>query len=221
MKRKVREPAAWSSEQSIHRSFETPILADSLVLTREPTPAVQVASRRHDSSTMPSTRHPRRTSRPRRVTERLLALVPVALALATLGVGLLAASNGALDGALWLLVVGWVLLSPLSALLLWDVDLPAVDPRWARGPATEDASTTDGPVATLRERFARGEIDHEEFERRLDDLLGSAADAASEAGGGTDVEADARAPLDANADAGLDDHDRDDRDDAVEFEFSG
>ena len=119
---------------------------------------------------MPSTRHPRRTSRPRRVTKRLLALVPVALALATLGVGLLAASNGALDGALWLLVVGWVLLTPLSALLLWDVDLPAVDPRLARGSTTRDASATDGPVATLRERFARGEIDHEEFERRRDRL---------------------------------------------------
>ncbi|QLH79883.1 SHOCT domain-containing protein [Halosimplex rubrum] len=38
-----------------------------------------------------------------------------------------------------------------------------------------DRSGGDDPVETLRERFARGEIDQTEFERRLDALLASEA----------------------------------------------
>lgn len=38
-------------------------------------------------------------------------------------------------------------------------------------PDDEDDTETPGPVAELRERYARGEIDRGEFEQRLDDLL--------------------------------------------------
>lgn len=44
--------------------------------------------------------------------------------------------------------------------------------RWLRSP--DDASTEETeqePLTTLRQRYARGEIDRPEFERRLNDLL--------------------------------------------------
>ena len=42
-----------------------------------------------------------------------------------------------------------------------------------RGPSTTapEPQSEDTPLATLRERYARGEIDDEEFERRVEHLL--------------------------------------------------
>jgi uncharacterized membrane protein len=38
-------------------------------------------------------------------------------------------------------------------------------------PSDDDAADASSPVEELRERYARGEIDRDEFERRVDDLL--------------------------------------------------
>jgi len=41
---------------------------------------------------------------------------------------------------------------------------------------TDDAADSDDPVEALKDRYARGEIDDAEFERRLEELLGTASD---------------------------------------------
>ncbi|SMO39012.1 SHOCT domain-containing protein [Halorubrum cibi] len=72
-------------------------------------------------------------------------------------------------------VVGFLILLPLVAVL--GEDFPLVEPADA---TTETAASADAgrseshaanPVATLRRRYATGEIGEEEFERRLDRLL--------------------------------------------------
>lgn len=53
-----------------------------------------------------------------------------------------------------------------------DGDREAVRDERESTPADESrADAGDDPVAVLRERYARGRIDEEEFERRLDRLL--------------------------------------------------
>ncbi|WP_066411871.1 SHOCT domain-containing protein [Halorubrum aethiopicum] len=72
-------------------------------------------------------------------------------------------------------VVGFLILLPVVAVL--GEDFPLVEPAdaTAEAAATADAgqagSREDDPVATLRRRYATGEIDEAEFERRLDRLL--------------------------------------------------
>ena len=64
-------------------------------------------------------------------------------------------------------ILGFCVLIPLVALL--GEDFPLVESEPADG---ESASAADGdPLATLRERYATGEIDEAEFERKLDRLL--------------------------------------------------
>jgi uncharacterized membrane protein len=73
-------------------------------------------------------------------------------------------------------VVGFLILLPLVALL--GEDFPLVEPADATAESAATATATagsesreDDPVATLRRRYATGEIDETEFERRLDRLL--------------------------------------------------
>ena len=130
--------------------------------------------------------HPVRT-----VVRRLIALLPVLLAVGTIPVALLSLINLDIVNALEVLVNGLLLLTPLSALLAWvvlglspvdlpwglaerSVDLPGVTVSTGAdrtGHASGTATAEDGPVALLRERFARGEIDQAEFEARLDRLI--------------------------------------------------
>lgn len=63
-------------------------------------------------------------------------------------------------------IAGFFLLLPLVWLL--GDDFPLVKPAGADDSA---AMTAENPVAALRERYASGEIDDAEFERRLDRLL--------------------------------------------------
>lgn len=83
------------------------------------------------------------------------------------------------DQGWWLgfMLVGYVVLVPLVALLAGD---EADRAKWWHGderdePASrsEDASTaeTDDALATLRERYARGELTDEQFERKVERLL--------------------------------------------------
>ncbi|MFC5277654.1 SHOCT domain-containing protein [Halorubrum rubrum] len=71
-------------------------------------------------------------------------------------------------------VTGFLLLLPLVALLGDDVPLvePA-DPAETTSANVGETRSHDGenPIATLRRRYATGEIDEPEFERRLDRLL--------------------------------------------------
>ena len=62
-------------------------------------------------------------------------------------------------------VVGFFLLLPLVWVLEDDFPLAESDS------AAAAEGDTENPVATLRERYATGEIDDAEFERRLDRLL--------------------------------------------------
>lgn len=61
-------------------------------------------------------------------------------------------------------VVGFFPLLPLVRVLEDDFPLVESDSAAAEGDA-------ENPIATLRERYATGEIDDAEFERRLDRLL--------------------------------------------------
>jgi hypothetical protein len=77
----------------------------------------------------------------------------------TLGLSALTAvlSLGALPAVVT--IVGWFLVAPVLAILTYYED------------DENDAGDADDPVATLRERYARGELTEAEFERRLDRLL--------------------------------------------------
>ncbi|WP_436928350.1 SHOCT domain-containing protein [Halosimplex halobium] len=129
----------------------------------------------------------------RTVTRRFVALLPVLIAVATLPVALLALFNAGVVTALEIAVTGWLFATPVTAILAWVVlDLSPVDLPGSLGerrvdlPSMFDGGASDGgrsagddPVETLRERFASGEIDQVEFERRLDALL-AAEDATGE-----------------------------------------
>lgn len=100
-------------------------------------------------------------------------------AVVTLPLGILAALFVGLQAAAAVFVVGWLLLTPASAVLFGS---PEPGPEWADDEVSdlieermkeamdEQGSSTD-PVDELRERYARGEIDELELERRLDALL--------------------------------------------------
>ena len=111
---------------------------------------------------------------PRGAIEKGLALVPVRLALATGVIALLQVVNGLpAETVIETLIVGWLLATPVAALVLWP--LPDAVPVPSLGTATASADDVDAdaedPVQVLRDRYATGEIGQEEFERRLDDLL--------------------------------------------------
>lgn len=62
-------------------------------------------------------------------------------------------------------VLGWLLLTPL--LLFWGEEIAA----FVFGESEPEAESTVSPVDELKVRYARGEIDEAEFERRVDVLL--------------------------------------------------
>ncbi len=76
-----------------------------------------------------------------------------------------------------LMVVFWVLVITLIVLgIRWLIRSdrnsrlsggPGVGPGWGGGPSPDD------PLEILRQRYARGEIDDEEFERRRKTLTGT------------------------------------------------
>jgi putative membrane protein len=76
---------------------------------------------------------------------------------------------GAVAAALILLVLlGWVLLNLLPVIFVIVATLLGV--RWLMG--TDRPPGLDPAMALLRERYARGEIDKQEFEARKRDLEG-------------------------------------------------
>jgi uncharacterized membrane protein len=83
-------------------------------------------------------------------------------AVTTLPVGILAGLFLGGDAAAVVFVVGWFLLVPLFGVLSEE--------EVVRSDA-EDETAASSPLDELRERYARGEIDEVEFERRLERLL--------------------------------------------------
>lgn len=105
-------------------------------------------------------------------------------AVATLGVGVLVAILFGLFEAAIVFVVGWLLLVPVLGILsdamestgatgAGDEIEAAVEQRVADAVAgeTRDAGSDEDPVEALRERYARGELGDEEFERKLERLI--------------------------------------------------
>ena len=101
--------------------------------------------------------------------KRLIGLIAVlSFGLTSLFAVLLPTALGPLIPATF--IAGFFLLIPLVAVLGEDFPLVAADDPDADA-STGSATTAERPVAELRERYATGEIDEREFERRLDRLL--------------------------------------------------
>jgi len=100
-------------------------------------------------------------------------------AVVTLPLGILAFVFGNWQAAAVVFVVGWFLLVPASAILFgpsWEEEMEQVAEfqeaaERLDGESGGEATTQPDPVDELRERYARGEIDEAEFERRLEGLL--------------------------------------------------
>jgi len=106
-------------------------------------------------------------------------------AVATLGVGVLVAILFGLFEAAIVFVVGWLLLVPVFGVLsdtfgtsetgAGDEIEAAVQQRVADSIAESAGRRASGddedPVEALRERYARGELGDEEFERKLERLI--------------------------------------------------
>lgn len=121
---------------------------------------------------------------------RLVRAAPALFAVTTLPAVALAAILVGGQAAAVVAILGWFLLTPLSAVLLdevFEVDdgddedleraLDALREWRADDTVSRPDGSTDGPtderdpVDRIRERYAEGDIDEAEFERRLDLLL--------------------------------------------------
>jgi uncharacterized membrane protein len=93
--------------------------------------------------------------------EKLTAATPIL----TLGLGLLALFAG-VDNWWVIFVIGWAVVTPLMG-ILFDED----EADEEHGTTTEPARETQDALDTLRERYARGELSEEQFERKVERLL--------------------------------------------------
>lgn len=113
------------------------------------------------------------------VRERAVENATEIASMIVLGLGLLALFTGWPPIPFWaIFAVGFAVVVPIVAVLAGEEDEydgdEGRDERWANGDShREDSSTgTDGDaLETLRERYARGDLTDEQFERKLDALF--------------------------------------------------
>lgn len=102
--------------------------------------------------------------------ERLTAAVPIA----TLGFGLLALFMG-FEWFWMVFVLGFAVLTPLVSVLFGESDEEWEEfTKDAAGATTGEDDRTDSQqdaLETLRDRYARGELTEEQFERKVERLL--------------------------------------------------
>ncbi|WP_436908152.1 SHOCT domain-containing protein [Halosimplex marinum] len=96
-----------------------------------------------------------------------VAGVGILVAILTLPVGLLTALFVGAVPAAAVFVVGWFLLTPV--LVTFAEEVGALLPGYGDD---EPDEASDDPLAELKARYARGEIDDDEFERRVERLVG-------------------------------------------------
>lgn len=89
------------------------------------------------------------------------------VAVVTLPVGVLFALPGLEGVTAAVFMIGWFLLVPI--LLFWGEEVADL----LVGERGDDVAAAVDPVTELQARYARGEIDEEEFDRRLSMLLES------------------------------------------------
>jgi hypothetical protein len=125
---------------------------------------------------------------------RLIDEAPGIIAVLTFGVVALLGVLGGGQAAGIVAIVGWFILTPMSAMLgnvlvgdeadedeWYDPTESTTSTRESTREQAREPTSDEDPVDALRERYARGEIDEVEFERRLETLIateGSDAQAA-------------------------------------------
>ncbi|NHN40607.1 SHOCT domain-containing protein [Halorubellus sp. JP-L1] len=109
--------------------------------------------------------------------EDLLETLPAIIAVATLGIGATTAILGLGEVTAIVFVVGWLLLTPLSAILGETTAVRNFVSGATSGRATRSSTESerergeDAALEELKGRYARGELDEAEFERRTATLL--------------------------------------------------
>ncbi len=106
--------------------------------------------------------------------DELLKEAPAILVFLILGAGILGVFLG-ISWAWMIFAIGFAVVLPLVAILTSVVKRATGTPDWFEGMVAEGmedgSDTKQDALDTLRDRYARGEIDEEEFEHRADLLL--------------------------------------------------
>ncbi|SDR32377.1 SHOCT domain-containing protein [Natronobacterium texcoconense] len=144
--------------------------------------------------------------------ESFFEMLTAITATATLPLGILAAVFLGFPAAAAVFVTGWLLLVPVFAIASdylgssgHEIDEVAqvherVTSHSSEHSTDTDRPSSDDPLETLRARYARGEIDDLEFERRLEQLVATEDGPEAVPGGTLESTSDGGSPVDADDD---------------------